>query len=95
MDEAPEIDRIVDELNDLREQDGAEPASAVQLDSWLKTLIARGGSDLLLVAGAPACIRAKGVVQKIDARPLDGTALLCRRRQALGDAGLRRLCRRP
>src|ERR1700676_1369725 len=72
MDEAPEIDRIVNELNDLREQDGSEPASAVQLDAWLKTLIARGGSDLLLVAGAPACIRAKGVVQKIDARPLDG-----------------------
>ena len=72
MDEAPEIDRIVNELNDLREQDGAEPASAVQLDGWLKALIARGGSDLLLVAGAPACIRAKGVVQKIDTRPLDG-----------------------
>jgi len=72
MDEAPEIDRIVNELNDLREQDGAEPASAVQLDAWLKILIARGGSDLLLVAGAPACIRAKGVVQRIDARPLDG-----------------------
>ncbi len=72
MDEAPEIDRIVSELNDLREPDEAEPASAAQLEVWLKTLIARGGSDLLLVAGAPACIRAKGVVQKIDARPLDG-----------------------
>ena len=72
MDEPPEIDRIVSELNELREQDGSEPASAVQLDAWLKTLMARGGSDLLLVAGAPACIRAKGVVQKIDARPLDG-----------------------
>jgi len=72
MDEAPETDRIVNELDDLREQDGGEPASAVQLDVWLNTLIARGGSDLLLVAGAPACIRAKGVVQKIEARPLDG-----------------------
>jgi len=69
MDEAPEIDRIVNELNELRDQDGSEPASAVQLDAWLKMLIARGGSDLLLVAGAPACIRAKGVVQKIEARP--------------------------
>jgi twitching motility protein PilT len=72
MDEAPEVNRVVNELNELREDESSEPISAVQLDGWLKTLIARGGSDLLLVAGAPACIRAKGVVQKIDSRPLDG-----------------------
>lgn len=72
MDEAPEIDRIVNELNELREHEGSEPASAAQLDGWLRTLISRGGSDLLLVAGAPACIRAKGVVQKIEATPLHG-----------------------
>src|SRR5580700_2241355 len=72
MDEEPEINRVVNDLSELPEDEGAEPVSAVQLDGWLKTLIARGGSDLLLVAGAPACIRAKGVVQKIDARPLDG-----------------------
>ncbi len=75
MDEAPEIDRIVNELDELREEDGSERANAVQLDSWLKTLMARGGSDLLLVAGAPACIRAKGVVQKIETRPLHGTEI--------------------
>ncbi len=75
MDEAPEVDRVANELSNLREQDEAEPASAVQLDGWLKTLIARGGSDLLLVAGAPACIRAKGFVQKIEARPLDGSEI--------------------
>src|SRR5580704_7574993 len=72
MDEAPEINRVVNQSNELREDEGSEPVSADQLDGWLKTLIARGGSDLLLVAGSPACIRAKGVVQKIDARPLDG-----------------------
>ena len=72
MDEAPEIDRIVNELNELREREGSEPASTLQLDAWLKALIARGGSDLLLVAGAPACIRTKGAVQKIDGTPLDG-----------------------
>src|SRR5262249_32698261 len=38
----------------------------------LRTLIARAGSDLLLVAGAPACIRTKGFVQKIESAPLDG-----------------------
>jgi twitching motility protein PilT len=71
MDEAPEIDRIVHELNDLRVQD-AEPVSTAQLDAWLRTLIARGGSDLLLVAGAPACIRTKGFVQKISGELLTG-----------------------
>jgi hypothetical protein len=79
MDEAPEIDRVANELSNLREQDESEPASAVQLDAWLKTLIARGGSDLLLVAGAPACIRAKGFVQKIETRPLDGPVQLISR----------------
>src|ERR1700734_1052435 len=68
MDEVPGIDRIANELNDLRDPDGSDSATAHQLDAWLKMLIARGGSDLLLVAGAPACIRAKGVVQKIEAR---------------------------
>jgi len=75
MGEAPEIDRIVNELNELREREGSEPASTLQLDAWLKTLIARGGSDLLLVAGAPACIRTKGAVQKIDAAPLEGSEI--------------------
>jgi twitching motility protein PilT len=75
MDEAPEIDRIVNELNELREREGSEAASTLQLDAWLKTLIARGGSDLLLVAGAPACIRTKGAVQKIDAAPLEGSEI--------------------
>src|SRR6202021_3844316 len=59
-------------MNQLPQTEGPEPANAAQLDGWLKTLIAHGGSDLLLVAGAPACIRAKGVVQKIETRPLDG-----------------------
>jgi twitching motility protein PilT len=73
MDEAPEINRIVSELNDLRESEEAESASTAQLDAWLRTLIARAGSDLLLVAGAPACIRTKGFVQKIESAPLEGS----------------------
>jgi twitching motility protein PilT len=75
MDEAPEIERIVDELNELRERDGSEAAGTTQLDHWLETLHERGGSDLLLVAGAPACVRAKGAVQKIDNTPLDGAQI--------------------
>jgi twitching motility protein PilT len=72
MDDAPEIDRIVHELNDLSAQEAAEPVSTAQLDAWLRTLLTRTGSDLLLVAGAPACIRTKGFVQKISEEPLNG-----------------------
>ena len=75
MDEAPETDRPVNELNERREREGPDPSGTVQLDAWLKTLIAQGGSDLLLVGGAPACVRAKGAMQKIADAPLDGAEI--------------------
>ncbi len=43
-----------------------------RLEEWLRLLAARGGSDLLLVAGAPPAIRIEGRVQRLDAGPLDG-----------------------
>lgn len=76
MDDAPEIGRMVNEPNDLRERDRSEPApGTLPLDGWLKTLLAQGGSDLLLVAGAAPCIRAKGAVEKIDDLPLHGAEI--------------------
>lgn len=76
MDDAPEIGRMVNEPNDHRERDRSEPApGTLPLDGWLKTLLAQGGSDLLLVAGAAPCIRAKGAVEKIDDLPLHGAEI--------------------
>jgi len=49
----------------------AGPGSA-QLDGWLSTLVSRAGSDLLLVAGAPACLRVDGPVTSIGEEPLRG-----------------------
>jgi twitching motility protein PilT len=43
-----------------------------RLEEWLRLLAARGGSDLLLVAGAPPAIRIEGRVHRLDAGPLDG-----------------------
>lgn len=43
-----------------------------RLNEWLAALMEQGGSDLLLVAGAPACIRFEGEVRKIDSEPLTG-----------------------
>ncbi|MGB2644838.1 MAG: PilT/PilU family type 4a pilus ATPase [Candidatus Acidiferrum sp.] len=75
MDEAPKIDRIVDELNQHRGPEASGQAATAQLHNWLQTLLARGGSDLLLVAGMPACIRAQGAVQKIGDVPLNGAEI--------------------
>jgi len=43
-----------------------------QLNQWLSMLVAQSGSDLLLIAGAPASIRFEGNVQPIGAEELTG-----------------------
>ena len=49
------------------------PENAVgRLNGWLSILVARGGSDLLLIAGVPPCIRFEGEVQPIESDPLTG-----------------------
>jgi twitching motility protein PilT len=62
-------------LNQLdREQEARETDAAVteRLDHWLAALVGRGGSDLLLVAGAPPCMRVNGEIRKIEPGILDG-----------------------
>src|SRR5215469_2429361 len=46
--------------------------STARIDQWLSALVARRGSDLLLVSGVPACIRFEGTVQPIGEIPLSG-----------------------
>ena len=41
------------------------------ISGW-KTLVAKGGSDLLLVENAPPCMRVQGEIRKIEANTLDG-----------------------
>ncbi|MGH9570690.1 MAG: type IV pilus twitching motility protein PilT [Candidatus Angelobacter sp.] len=70
MDEVPKIELV-------RETEEPEPklagaASNSRLNHWLAFLVERGGSDLLLVQGAPACLRIKGEVVHLDSRPLEG-----------------------
>ena len=57
-----------------REQDSSDSDSGVteRLDRWLAMVIQRGASDLLLVAGAPPCMRVNGEVRKIEPGLLDG-----------------------
>jgi twitching motility protein PilT len=84
------MDRIVNEWDELPDEDAAEFSSTAQLDAWLSTLISHGGSDLLLVAGAPACIRTKGFVHKIDAAALHGPEIEAAVLPALTSHALRR-----
>src|SRR3954447_3761288 len=51
--------------------DPVEQGGGVRLESWLRALAERGGSDLLLVAGAPPAIRIEGTVHRLDTGPLD------------------------
>ena len=48
------------------------PHESAELKHWLSELVARSGSDLLLVPNAPASIRFEGVVSRIGDRPLSG-----------------------
>jgi len=48
-----------------------DSAPTARLNDWLSALVSQGGSDLLLVEGAPPCICTDGVV-----KPLDGEKLL-------------------
>jgi twitching motility protein PilT len=47
-------------------------AQSEQLNLWLKELVSRGGSDLLLVPQAPASVRIEGTLVNLDATPLTG-----------------------
>src|SRR5436190_6567631 len=68
-----DIDRLILELHATG---ASAPASTTgdlaRLDRWLRVLASRGGSDLLLIAGAPPSIRVDGRVQPLAEGPLDG-----------------------
>jgi twitching motility protein PilT len=70
MDDTPKIELVRE--SDDQEIKVAGPTARARIDHWLSTLVERGGSDLLLVPGVPACIRLEGEVLNIEARPLNG-----------------------
>lgn len=70
--ESQELNRLVRELNEGREAEPADVAATERLDQWLGALVGRGGSDLLLVADAPPCVRVQGEVRKLEPNTLDG-----------------------
>jgi twitching motility protein PilT len=72
MDQLTDSDRISHESEDSYES--LEAASS-PLGRWLATVVALGASDLLLVHGAPPCMRVDGEVRKIEPGVLDGAEI--------------------
>ncbi|HTZ96070.1 MAG TPA: PilT/PilU family type 4a pilus ATPase [Terriglobales bacterium] len=87
MEKLHEMRRVVDEADD---NDRLKPGlqSTSRLDEWLRTLVERGGSDLLLIAGAAPCIRFEGEVKNIDNTPLNGDEIEAAVLPALSDHAL-------
>ena len=71
MTDNDDIERLILELHSTGAP-SAGPADATRLERWLRLLADRGGSDLLLVAGAPPSIRVDGRVRPLADAPLDG-----------------------
>jgi twitching motility protein PilT len=69
-----DIDRLILELNAAAAPEPVQvaPGTTARLDRWLQILSDRGGSDLLLVAGAAPSVRVKGAVVPLAEGPLDG-----------------------
>jgi twitching motility protein PilT len=66
-----DIDALITELN--QSGGGTRSAEAVlRLESLLREVVDRRGSDLLLVAGTPPALRIDGAVVRMDRAPLDG-----------------------
>lgn len=87
MDQSPKIELIRD--FEERELKAADSLATARLDRWLAALLERGGSDLLLVHGAPASIRLKGEVVSLDSRSLRGPEIESAVLPALTSNGLR------
>jgi twitching motility protein PilT len=75
MDPSRDLDRIVSELNARPEADGDESSDTASLDRWLAALLAKGGSDLLLVPGAPVCMLHEGALRNLESEPLNGSEI--------------------
>ena len=66
-----DIDRLILELH-ATDAPARVAGDLTRIESWLRLLAARSGSDLLLVAGAAPSVRIDGRVQPLAEGPLDG-----------------------
>ena len=87
MDDLPKIELVRDP--DDRDVKFTDSVATARLDRWLAMLVDRGGSDLLLVHGAPLSLRIKGEVIALDNRTLRGQEIESAVLPALTSNGLK------
>lgn len=71
-DENDEIDQLISELHASASPAPPATGDTGRLERWLRILVDAGGSDLLLVPGAPPTIRVDTRVRALADGPLDG-----------------------
>jgi twitching motility protein PilT len=89
MQNPEKLNELARELGAGGHSEGTDSAATERLDQWLNTLVEKGGSDLLLVEGAPPCIRVQGEVRKLEPAFLDGTEIEAAVLPALSQHALR------
>jgi len=73
MDHSPKIE-LVREW-DEQEKESPRSLNTARLEGWLSELVRLKGSDLLLVSGAPACVRIEGKLKNIGTNLLGGAEI--------------------
>src|SRR5258705_5914317 len=75
MHDSSDLDKVARSLVSPDASASDDTTLTTRLDRWLAGLVNRRGSDLLLVEGAPLCIRVDGEVRKIASGILDGAEI--------------------
>ena len=75
MHDSSDLDKVARSLASADASASDDTTLTTRLDRWLAGLVNRRGSDLLLVEGAPPCIRVDGEVRKISSSLLDGAEI--------------------
>ena len=89
MEKPEKLNELAMELGAGGHSRGSDLAATRRLDQWLNTLVEKGGSDLLLVEGAPPCVRVQGEVRKLEPASLDGAEIEAAVLPALSQHALR------
>jgi twitching motility protein PilT len=75
MDRSAEPNRFTSDSDDAYESSEAASEPTSPFGRWLAAVVSLGASDLLLVQGAPPCMRMDGEVRKIEPNVLDGSEI--------------------
>jgi twitching motility protein PilT len=75
MDHSTDPDRFTTDSDDAYESQEAASSPTSPFGRWLAAVVSLGASDLLLVQGAPPCMRIDGEVRKIEPNILDGSEI--------------------